>query len=59
MTTTLQKSEVIDLLNRLLHEVKQLETVETEIVHGLIVDGIDRDRVVALVEEYIQDVIKK
>lgn len=59
MTTTLQKSEVIDLLNRLLHEVKQLETVETEIVRGLIVDGIDRDRVVALVEEYIQDVIRK
>jgi len=59
MTTTLAKSEVISLLNRLNHQIEQLERVDTEIVHGIISEGIDRDRVLELVQEAIQEVIDK
>ena len=59
MTTTLAKSEVISLLNRLNHQIEQLERTDTEIVHGIISEGIDRDRVLELVQETIQEVIDK
>jgi len=59
MTTTLAKSEVISLLNRLNHQIEQLERVDTEIVHGIISEEIDRDRVLELVQETIQEVIDK
>ena len=54
MTTTLAKSEVISLLNRLNHQIEQLDrTVEDS------AERIDRDRVLELVQEAIQEVIDK
>lgn len=60
MTTTLQKSEVIDMMNMMLHRIEQLDrTVEPEWSDGERVERIDRNRVVEIVKECVKDIAHK
>lgn len=54
MTTAIAKSEVISLLNRLNHQIEQLDRIVEDST-----EKIERDRVLELVQEAIQEVIQK